>query len=67
MAGGRDVGGRSPFAEHLLDGVTGDQVDQEEDQGHYQPDYREGVEDALEEGFQVRCWSLVCWSLVSGR
>ena len=36
------------FAEHLLDGVSGDEVDQQEDGRDYQPDYREGVEDALE-------------------
>jgi hypothetical protein len=36
----------------LCDGVSGDEVDQEEDQAYYQPDYWEGVEDALEEEFQ---------------
>jgi len=38
----------------LLDGVSGDEVDEEEDQTYYQPDDREGVQDALEEGFQGR-------------
>jgi hypothetical protein len=37
----------------LLDGVSGDQVDQEEDEAYYQPDYWDGVEDALEEEFQL--------------
>ena len=53
MAGGGDVGGWSAFAEHLLDGISGHQVDQEEDEGDYEPDDRESVEDALEEGLQV--------------
>jgi hypothetical protein len=33
----------------LLDGVSGDEVDEEEDERDYQPDYWQGVEDALEE------------------
>jgi len=37
----------------LLDGVSGDQVDQEEDETYYQPEYWEGVEDALEKEFQL--------------
>jgi hypothetical protein len=32
-----------------LDGISGDEVDQDEDERHYQPDYWERVEDALEE------------------
>jgi hypothetical protein len=36
----------------LLDGVSGDKVDQEEDEADYQPDDWEGVEDALEDSFQ---------------
>jgi hypothetical protein len=28
-------------------------MDQEEDEGDYEPDDREGIEDALEEGLQV--------------
>jgi hypothetical protein len=36
----------------LLDGVSGDEVNQEEDQGDDQPDYWEGVEDALEKSSQ---------------
>ena len=35
---GGDVGGRSAFAEHLLDGVSGDEVDEQEDETHDQPD-----------------------------
>jgi hypothetical protein len=50
VAGGLNIGGRCAFAEHLLDGVSGDHVDEQEDEAHYQPDYWEGVEDALEEG-----------------
>ena len=49
MARGGDVGGRGAFAEHLRDGVSGDQVDEQEDEGDHQPDYRQHVEDALEE------------------
>jgi hypothetical protein len=36
----------------LLDGVSRDEVNQEEDQGDDQPDYWEGVEDALEKSSQ---------------
>jgi hypothetical protein len=32
----------------LLDGVSRDQVDQQEDERDHQPEYWEGVEDALE-------------------
>jgi hypothetical protein len=53
VAGGGDVGGRGAFTEHLLDGIAGDEVDQEEDQAHYQPDDWEGVEDALGYSFQL--------------
>jgi hypothetical protein len=49
---GGDVGGRSTLAEQLLDGVSWDEVDEEEDEADDQPDDWEGVEDALEEGFQ---------------
>jgi len=52
VAGSGDVGGRRAVAEHLLNRVPGNQVDQEEDQAHHQPDNWEGIEDALEEGFQ---------------
>jgi hypothetical protein len=36
----------------LGDGISRNKVDQKEDERHDQPDDREGVEDALEEGFQ---------------
>lgn len=49
---GSNVGWRSAFTEHLLDRIPGNQVDQEKDQRHHKPDYRQGVEDALEERFQ---------------
>jgi hypothetical protein len=52
MTRGGDIGGWSAFAQHLLDGISGDEVDEQEDNADYQPDYREGVEDALEKGFQ---------------
>ncbi len=54
MACGCDVGGGRAFTEHLRDGVSGDQVDHQEDERHDHPDDREGVEDALEDGFQGR-------------
>jgi hypothetical protein len=49
---GGDIGCGRAFAQHLLNGVSGDEVDQEKDETHYQPDYWEGVENALEEDFQ---------------
>jgi hypothetical protein len=52
VAGSGDVGRRRAFAEHLLDGVSGNEMDQQEDERHDQPDDWKGVEDALEEGFQ---------------
>ncbi len=64
VASGLDIGGRCAFAEHLLDGITGDQVDEQEDKTYYQPDYREGVENALEEAFQM---SVLKWLVLSGR
>jgi hypothetical protein len=47
VASGGDVGGRGAFAEHLLDGVSGNQMDEQEDQAHDQPDHWESVEEAL--------------------
>jgi hypothetical protein len=35
MAGGCKVGGGSPFAEHLLNGVAGDEVNHEEHHRHH--------------------------------
>lgn len=51
---GRDVGRRSAFAEHLLNRISRDKMDEQEDEAHYQPDDRESVEHALEEGFRHR-------------
>jgi hypothetical protein len=48
-----------------LDGVSGDEMDQEEDEAYYQPDYWEGVEDALEEGFRHGFSGQ--WSVISGQ
>jgi hypothetical protein len=55
MARGGDVCGWSAFSEHLLDGISGDEVDEEKDKADHQPDHGQGVEDALEERFQ---WSV---------
>jgi hypothetical protein len=33
VASGLDIGGWRSFAEHLLDGVSGDEVDEKEDEG----------------------------------
>ena len=52
VTSGRDIGSRGAFAEHLRDGISGDQMDQQEDQAHDQPDDWQSVEDALEDGFQ---------------
>ena len=40
MAEGGDVGRRCAVAEHLLDGVARNQVDEQKDQRHHQPDNR---------------------------
>lgn len=53
VAGGGDVGGRRAFAEYLLDGVSGNEVDEQENKGDDEPDYWQGVEDALEESSQL--------------
>jgi hypothetical protein len=52
VAGRSDVGCRCAFPEHLLDGVSGDEVDEQKNYAHHQPDDRQSVEDALEEEFQ---------------
>ena len=54
VAGGGDVGGGRAFPEHLLDGISGDQVNQKEDEADHQPDHWEGVENALEEALGHR-------------
>jgi hypothetical protein len=41
-----DVGGGSALAEHLDDGVAGDEMDEEEDDRDDNPEDREGDEDA---------------------
>jgi hypothetical protein len=43
---GLDVSGGGAFAEHLLDRVSGDEMDKKEDGGDYEPDDRQSVEDA---------------------
>jgi hypothetical protein len=48
MAQDRDVGGGGAFAKHLDDGVARNQVDQEEDDGDYDPENRERDEDAAD-------------------
>jgi hypothetical protein len=50
MARSCDVGGRRTLAQHLLNGVSGNEMNQEEDERNHQPNYRQGIEDALEEG-----------------
>jgi hypothetical protein len=40
-----DVGRWSTFAEHGLDGISGDEVYQKKNTRHHQPDDREGVEE----------------------
>ena len=52
MAGSGNVSGRRAFAKHLLDRVSGDQMNEKEHEADHQPDYWQGVEDALEDGFQ---------------
>jgi hypothetical protein len=37
----------------LLDGISRDQVDQQEDEAYHEPEYWQGVEDALEEEFHA--------------
>ena len=56
VAEGGDVGGGGALAEHLDDGVAGDQVDQEKDDGDDQPEDGQRDEDAadgLGEGDQL--------------
>src|ERR1700733_7187195 len=48
MTRGGNVGGRRAFAQHLLNGISGDEGDEQEDKTDDQPDDRQGVEDALE-------------------
>ena len=48
VAEGGDVGGGGAFAEHLDDGVAGDEVDEQEDDGDDDPEDGQGDEDAAE-------------------
>ncbi len=50
VAEGGDVGGGGAFAQHLDDGVAGDEMDQEEDDGDYYPEDGEGDGDAADCG-----------------
>src|SRR6266568_4580625 len=47
MAGSGDVGSWRAFTEHLRDGVSGDEVNQQKHEAHDKPDDGQGVEDAL--------------------
>ena len=38
VARGLDIGAGGAFAEHRLDGVSGDEVDEQKDDGDHQPD-----------------------------
>ena len=44
-----EVGGGSSLTEHLLNGVAGDEVYQEEDERDDDPDYGKGQKDAGED------------------
>src|SRR3954454_3166048 len=44
MARSLDVGAGSAFPEHGLDGVAGNQMDQQEHRRHHKPDDRQSVE-----------------------
>ena len=48
VARGRDIGCRRSLAQHLLDRISWDQVDKQENEGDDEPDYWKGVDDALE-------------------
>ena len=50
---GGDIGRRSTFAKHLLDGISGYKVDQQENKANHQPDYWDGIENALDKWPQV--------------
>jgi hypothetical protein len=45
-----EVGGTGAFAEHLLDRVAWDEVNEEEDEGDDQPEDGDCVEETLDEG-----------------
>jgi len=46
MARSLEIGDGETFTEHLLNWVSGDEVDQEEDERDDEPDHWQGVEDA---------------------
>ena len=46
MTRGNHVGRRCTFTQHLLDRIAGDEVDQQKDDRHHQPDYRQHVQQA---------------------
>jgi hypothetical protein len=45
---GIDVGGSGAFAEHLSDGVAGDEMDEKKDDGDDDPENGKGQQDATE-------------------
>ena len=64
MAQGRDVGGRCTFAQHLENGVAGNQVNQQEDQRDNEPDDRDGEDKTGEDllhglGITINQWTVV--------
>ena len=52
VARGGDVGGWCALAKNLLNGISGNEVDEKEDDADDEPDDWQRVEGALEEGFQ---------------
>jgi hypothetical protein len=59
-----DIGGGCALAEHLDDGVAGDEVDEEEDDGDHDPEDREGDEDAADgmvRSCQLSVSVVSCW------
>ena len=41
------------FTEHLLYGITGNEMNKKEDETYHQPNYRQSIENALEEKLQL--------------
>ena len=46
VAGGLHVGTGCAFSQHLLDGIAGNKMDQQENNGNHQPDYGDHVKQA---------------------
>ena len=71
VAEGVDVGGGGAFAEHLDDGVAGDEVDEQEDDRDDDPEDGQREEDAAERASsRARCGHAVrvpCWRVYSSR